>query len=209
MKKLFLIALTAMFISCSSDDDSNSSNSSSDVAYFTATVDGASFNYRENNSSSPSHYHSFGYGFNGNGFDKSFYYSAYILPSTTFSYYPSIDVTLHNMFVSTSESAETDAFYGLFNTLPTNYISYDDDSNWVKGISVTYIDQNEVFYTSLAGSQAGSSITFSNPTNGYDGNLQTVTVTGTVNCKLYNSEDVTDYKTVTNGTFKLIFREYY
>lgn len=211
MKKLLLITLIAVFASCSSEDsnneDSNNDNVST-VAFFKATVDGNAFQYIEEDILFPTHYHSYGNGYNGNGFDKSFYYTGYMLPMSAMADYPSIDLTMHNMFQSTSESDETAAFYSTFDDLPNNFITYDDDSNLIKGISLTLIDEDEKYYSTLAGSQAGSTINYATKINGTDGGLQTVRLIGSVNCKLYNTEDPSDVKIVTNGTFKLFFREY-
>lgn len=211
MRKLFLIALITVFASCSSDDSNNNDNPDNPVgtvAFFKATMDGNAFQYVEEDILFPTHYHSYGNGYNGNGFDKSFYYTGYMLPMSAMADYPSIDLTMHNMFQSTSESDETAAFYSTFDDLPNNFITYDDDMNWIKGVSLTYVDQDENYYTTLAGSQTGSRISYATKTNAVDGVFQTVILTGSVSCKLYNSNNPTDVKVITNGTFKLIFVEY-
>ena len=41
-----------------------------------------------------------------------------------------------------------------------------------------------------------------------DFGFQTQTITGSVNCKLYNENDVNDVIVLTNGTFKLVFQEF-
>lgn len=214
-KIVFLFIASLTLLSCSNDSNDNviypTPVTTNDVAFFKAKLDTENFYYVQSDVLNPTHYHSFGNGFNGNGSDKSYYYSGYMIPNNGFLFYPSIDLTFHNMFVSTSDTEETNAFYGLFDNLPSNFISYDDDNiNWSEGVSLTYVDENENYYSTLGGSQNGSSITFSSKTEGYDGNsnLQTVTLTGNVNCKLYREDDPNIIKTITQGSFKLIFREY-
>ena len=39
------------------------------------------------------------------------------------------------------------------------------------------------------------------------GNLKIITIVGNVNCKLYNQNNPSDVIALSNGTYKLIFRE--
>lgn len=127
----------------------------------------------------------------------------------TMETYPSLDVTMHNMYQSTSYADETTNFNTTFDSKPTNFISYDDDSNWIKGVSVTHIDANGDIFSTLSGSQSGSSISYTSMTTATnDFGFQTKTVTGTVNCTLYKDSDPSETITLTNGSFKLTFQEF-
>lgn len=204
MKKILFVLSLAMFASCSSDE-----SSSSTIAFFRASLNGQSVNYSQNSSSSPTYYNQLGIGFSGNGFDKSFYYASSMDLYGTMESYPSLDLTMHHMYQSTSYEDETTNFNTTFESKPTNFISYDDDSNWVKGVSVSHIDSNGELFTTLAGSQTGSSISYTSMTSDInDFGFQTKTITGTVNCTLYKDSNPSETITLTNGSFKLTFQEF-
>ncbi len=204
MKKILFFLSIAMFASCSSDE-----SSSSTVAYFRASLNGQSVNYSQDSSNSPSYFNQPIVGFNGNGSDKSFYYASSMDYYAGMESYPSLDVTMHNMYQSTSYADETTNFNTTFDSKPTNFISYDDDSNWIKGVSVTHIDANGDIFSTLSGSQSGSSISYTSMTTATnDFGFQTKTITGTVNCTLYKDSDPSETITLTNGSFKLTFQEF-
>lgn len=204
MKKILFFLSLAMLASCSSDE-----SSSSTVAFFRANLNGQSVNYSQNSSSSPDYYNQPSVGFNGDGSNKSFYYGSSMDLYGTMESYPSLDVTMHNMYQSTSYADETTNFNTTFDSKPTNFISYDDDSNWIKGVSVTHIDANGDIFSTLSGSQSGSSISYTSMTTATnDFGFQTKTVTGTVNCTLYKDSDPSETITLTNGSFKLTFQEF-
>ena len=204
MKKILFFLSLAIFASCSSDE-----SSSSTVAYFRANLNGQSVDYSQDSSNSPTYFNQPIVGFSGNGSDKSFYYASSMDYYGGFDSYPSLDVTMHNMYQSTSYADETTNFNTTFDSKPTNFISYDDDSNWIKGVSVTHIDANGDIFSTLSGSQSGSSISYTSMTTATnDFGFQTKTITGTVNCTLYKDSDPTETITLTNGSFKLTFQEF-
>lgn len=203
MKKILLFLSIAMFVSCSNDE------SGSTIAFFRADLGSQSVNYSQNSSTSPAYYNLVSVGFSGDGSNKSFYYGSSMNLYGTIEIYPSLDVTMHNMYQSTSYADETANFNTTFESKPDNFISYDDDSNWVKGVSVSYMDANGELYTSLGGTQSGSSIVYNSMTTGTnDFGFQTKTITGTVNCTLYKDSDPSESITLTNGSFKLTFQEF-
>ncbi len=210
MKKLSILVLGLLMFSCSSDDSNDTQeDSSSAVAFFKANLTNLSVNYIQDNSNSPSHVNQQSIGYSATGSNKSFYYSSNMQP-LGLNDYPSLDITLHHMYESTDENAETTNFNTIFSNKPTNFITSSQDFNWTKGVSVTYTDNNDDTYSTLSGSQTGSTITYTSTvagTNSLTG-LQTQTVTGTVACKLYKDNDPSVIINLTAGSFKLVFQEY-
>lgn len=213
MKKIILAALTMVLFSCSSDSSSTPAPiPTTDVAYFRANLNGAPLNYTQNSSLAPAYYNSGGTGFSGNGFDRSHYYAADMVPAGS-SDYPQIGITYHNMYVTNDSSTESAAFYGLFSPAPTNFITDIQEDNWEKGVEVGYYKADGTYYSTLKGSQSGSTITVTSKketiTHGLGGDVRFVKLTGTVNCKLYDYYNPSaDPIVLTNGKFKLQFQEY-
>ena len=213
MKKLALAILSLTFFSCSSSDDDAATpitpapvNNS--VAYFYSKINNVSLTFDQDNTMNPTSYNSASLGFRGIGSDKYFYYGS-MMERYNSSDVTSLDLTFHNMYHSTSYSDETTNFYSNFNIKPTNFLTEAQESNLEKGISVFYTDASGETYSSLYGSQTGSTIAYTSSTQGTNTfGLQTLTIVGTVNCKLYNTNDVTDVKTLTNGSYKLTFQEF-
>ena len=204
MKKLFLLALPFLLFSCSSDSDS--SQSSGGLVYISGKLDGTSFNYTFNNTASDAYFYSFLTGFDGEGFDRWYYYGGTLY---TASLTKSISIAWDNMIFTDDEGVETDTFYDAFAEIPTNYLTQAQLDANLRGIDVQYEDEG-TFYNTSYGSQAGSTFTVSSVTEDTDpdGLLQAVTVKGTFSCKVYNSENPDDFKTITDGKFKLILQEY-
>lgn len=204
MKKLLLLALPFLLFSCSSDSDSSSS--SGGLVYISGKLDGTSFNYKFNNNESDEYFYSFLTGFDGEGFDRWYYYGGTMY---TASFSPAISIAWDNMVFTDDESVETATFYDAFGETPTNYLTQAQLDANLRGVDVQYED-NGTFYNTSYGSQAGSTFTVSSVTEDTDpdGLLQAVTVKGTFSCKVYNSENPADFKTITDGKFKLILQEY-
>ncbi len=202
--------LSISLFSCSSDEGSGSGTSNA-LVYFKANLNGTALNYHLDNYTAPTHYYNFTNGFQGDGFDRSYYYGCSMEPATNIGMYPQIRLSFENLFnTATSSSTETDIFYSLFDTVPTNFITSDQNYDKVKGITVDYQSPEGTLYSTEYGSQSGSTMTVTSATDGIEegGSLQTETIVGTVNCKLYNSSNPSDVITLTNGQFKLIFKEY-
>lgn len=213
MKKLFLATLALVLFSCSKDSPTTNPVTNTDVAYFRANLNGTPLDYTQNNSFAPAHYNSTSIGFSGNGFDHSHYYASDMVPPGGANY-PQIGIEYNNMYITNDSSTESEAFFGLFNPAPTNFITKTEESNWVKGVKVTYYKADGTYYTTLDGSQTGSTITITNKTEtttrDLGGDIRYVKLTGTVNCKLYNYDNPSEAPIVlTNGKFKLQFHEYY
>lgn len=210
MKKLLFFFVGLALISCSNDESNdNSGETTNSVAFFKANVGGQTLNYIQDNSNNPAYFNEINIGYNGQGFEKSYYYGANMVTLSSVDYYPSLDLTMHNMYQSNNEADETTNFNNSFAVKPTTFISYAQDGNWIKGVSVTYIKANGDRYSTLAGSQPNSSIMYNTgiaSTSQFG--LQRQTITGTVTCRLYNENDVNDVLELTNGSFKLIFEEF-
>lgn len=214
MKKLLLIALAISLFSCNNDDTPAPVAplpSANAIAYFRASLNGIPLDYSQNNNVNPTHGYGFNIGYSGvNTFDRSYYYGCFMIPSNTTNDFPQISLTFNNMFNSSlTTETETSAFNTNFATPPTNFITNTEESNYVKGIDVSCQSPTGVRYSTLYGSQVGSSMTVSSSVAGIEtgGFLKTQTVTGTVSCKLYNQSNSSDVIVVTNGSYKLIFRE--
>ena len=134
MKKIILAALALVLFSCSSDSPATTAPvTNTDVAYFRANLNGSPLNYTQNSSFAPTHYNSIGTGFSGNGFERSHYYAADMVPAGGADY-PQIGITYHNMYVTNDSSTESAAFFGLNNPDPTNFITDTQEDNWEKGV---------------------------------------------------------------------------
>lgn len=210
MKKILLSIFILTLLSCNKDDDEeNSVQVLEPVAFFKGSLDGQPFDYNQAEGFSPTHVNKPIYGFIGAGFERSFFYASSMELFATTEDFPSVSITLHSMYTSTSYSDETENFNNSFASIPTNFITNDQESNFEKGVSVSYVDANEKYYTSLSGSQENSTVNYSSIVPGRDAyGYQYQTVKGTVNCKLYNYDDPTDVIVVTNGSFKLVFNEF-
>lgn len=210
MKKLFLAALAFVAFSCSKDAATTTPVASEALYYFKAKLNGTSFDYTQNNTLMPTHAAVVSSGYVGNGFDHSHYYSCMMMPyPTPDNYYPRLEISFDHMYMSDSQdTGETEAFYGLFDPVPTNFITDTQDNNFIKGISCGYIKSDGTYYTTKKGDQTGSSMTVTSSVSGTNGAYKTKTIKGTITCKLYNEMDPSDVITLTNGTYKLYFQEY-
>jgi len=212
MKKVLLMLLTVSLFSCSSDEASvEPTPSGNEIAYFRASLDGVALNYSQTSfTESSSHEYSYTNGFSGNGFDKSFYYGCAMRPTSSMEFYPQIDLTFTGLITTTDYSVETAGFYDAFalNALPTNFVTMEQENDGVKGVYVMYETPEGVRYSSLSGDQTGSTVAYTTSTSGTEGPFKTQTVIGTVSCKLYNEANPSDVIVLTNGQYKLIFREF-
>jgi hypothetical protein len=196
---------------CSKDDSSNNvpaSETANATAFFIATVGNETLKYIQDNSNKPNFVNGLSIGYKGLDSEKSFYYGSTMGPNTI-AEHASLDITMHNMYKSTSTDDETTNFNKTFTLKPTNFITSSENESLTKGISVTYTNAIGVVYTTLKGSQTTSLISYTSAVSGIgQNNLQQQLIIGAVNCKLYNENNPSDVLTLTNGTFKLYFREY-
>lgn len=207
MKKLFLVLAVISLFSCSNDD--NSETSTQEFAYFKAKIDGQTTNLIQNTESDGAYYQQAGFGFHGNGFDRSYYYACTMMKNDMNTEHPTLDLTFHHMTQTDDEAIETANFFTAFDVKPTNFITTVQDSNDIKGISVTYTDANGEYYSTLDGAQTSSVISYSSAETFTSGGLNYIKIKGTVTCMLYKQSDPTQTKSLTNGEFKLTFVEYY
>jgi hypothetical protein len=211
MKKLLLLALPFLMLSCSSDDDNTyyppANNPSGDsYAYMRGNKDGSAFNYtfNLNDASSPIMYGPIT-SISQLGFDRWFSYGGQFAPS--FMADENIYVSFENVYMGSYED-ETNQFYDAFDPIPTNYLTYEQNNDQhLKGVSVGYQQEDGVYYYSDYGSQTGSTFTITSSSEGEELGVKIKTIVGTFNCKLYNQDDVADVINITNGTFKVVVTE--
>lgn len=220
MKKVLLLALTISLFSCSSDEATallplpTPAPEENSIAHFRASLNGQALNYSQTSwTTSSSHQYSYSNGYTnpagGDYFDKAYYYGCVLTPLTNTDTYPQIGLTFVGMYTTADESEETAAFHQVFSAnLPTNFITMDEENDGVKGIYVNYESANGTRYSSLSGNQAGSAINFTSSTSGMEGMLKIQTITGTVNCKLYNESNPSDVIVLTGGQYKVVLREF-
>lgn len=182
---------------------------STDVAYFRGTLSGVNVNFSQSNYINPVYVQQYYHG--GcflSSFDCVIDYGAFLIPYSNSNFYPSLGLTFMNLYNEPTVANEVNTFNSLFSTIPTNFITSIQEDNDELGIDVSYTDTDNVTYSTLNGDQTGSNMTVLTSVSGTDvGGYKIQTITGTTNCKLYNFDDPTDIKVLTNGKFKLIFRQ--
>lgn len=214
MKKAFLLLTSFVLFSCSNNSDPEVTplpTPFESIAYFKGILDGQTINYHQDNYISPTHSYGYENGFQTFGSQKYFFYGSKMTPyPPTSSFYPNIDLVFYNLYHSSNFSDETVAFPTLFTTPPTNFLTEAQYDNLEVGISLEYYALDGTRYSTFKGPQTGSVMTVTSSTTGTEGagGLQIQTIVGTVNCKFYNTTDPTDVVVLTNGKYKLIFREY-
>lgn len=213
MKKYLLVAFSIILFSCSEGDSTDKTPETNTIAYFKGSLNGIALEYIETDNLTSAYSYSFYNGLQSgpSNFDRSYHFGCFMHPSTVVNLYPSISLTFSNMYNTNSGVAQTEAFYGLFKTVPTNFITSTQLDNLVKGIDVSYSNPNGINYSTLNGNQSGSTMTVTSSTTGIEngGNLKIITIVGTVSCKLYNEDNPADIIVLSNGNYKLIFREDY
>lgn len=208
MKNLFLCLAAMSLFSCGGSDDDATPvipPSTNDAAYFRGSNDGTPFNFTYSGGLVSNYY----YGFDHSS-DASNYidYGCSLIPASAIN--PEYALFFDNMRVNdfSNEPAE---FYAMFATpLPMNFLNAVQDEAHTKGISMMYQDASGEYYYSTYGSQTGSTFTISSVVEGTEAGTthKTVTVTGTVSCKVYKYDNPVDFHTISGATFKLIFRQY-
>lgn len=209
MKKYLLLIFSIALFSCSNSNNPEDTSNSGDIAYFRASINGKSIDFTENNTINSVYSQNFVYsGCFLNGQDCVIDYGAFLLLNSAGSFTPSIGLSFDNLYNQTSQANESSTFYDLFNTIPGNFITSVQEANDIKGVDVQYTSVDDKTYSTLGGSQIGSTISILSSTKGLDGeSLKIQTIVGNINCKLYNGDNPLDILTLTNGKFKLIFRE--
>jgi hypothetical protein len=209
MKKLILLLTAISLFSCSgSDDAAPIVPAANAIAFIKGNFDATPVDYSMTSYLVSNYYFGFDNGYQGDGFTKSFYYGCSLRPAGSAGVDNDITINFENMYITNDESTEDDAFYGLFSPVPTNFITSEQNSLRVKGISISHNTPTEN-YSTMYGSQSGSTMTITSSVSGIEagGTAKTQTFTGTFNCKLYNY-DQTELITVSGGQFKIIVREY-
>jgi len=209
MKKLLLVGLVAFTMSCSNENSKSEYHSAPvAVAFFKGTLDGQAVDFRQDGSLTPAYFFNFAH-----SFDQLYVidYGCYLYPSQSQTGHPELGMYFDNMYNNPETTNEPSVFYTTFgNPLPTNFLTSVQEDAHVKGIEVTYTDENGKSYSSLYGSQTGSTMTVTSSVSGIEkGTSHKIqTIIGAVNCKVYNDQDPTDFKTITNGEYKLVYRQY-
>lgn len=209
MKKCLLAVSLIVLFSCSKGDEGDAS-STGEVAYFKMYLDGKSVDFTQSDYISPDYVQEFVHsGCFSSGQDCVIDYGAILMPYPGSSMAPSIGVSFDNLYNQPSQVDEPATFYSLFTVVPTNFITEIQETNNVKGIDVQYTTIDNKTYSTLSGSQSGSTVEVLSSKQGIDngGVLKVQTIIAKINCKLYNDANPSDVITLTNGQFKLIFRE--
>ncbi|HEY0047258.1 MAG TPA: hypothetical protein VGB44_11155 [Flavobacterium sp.] len=214
MKKLILCAFAAVLFSCSSDENSNDNDNApeSGAAYMKGKMDNTTFDYTVNNNSSDTFAYSAASGYGALDLERWYYYAGVITNFNPPTLAPQMIIGWDNMFYGPNgnEAEETAAFYDTVATLPTNFLTAAQDDAHMQGLTIDFKAADGTHYSTMNGSQTGSSITVDGSTQGSTavGAQKTKTVWGTFTCKLYNDDDPTDVIVVTDGKFKIILSEY-
>lgn len=213
MKKLIIsfVSLSLLIASCKKDNptptptsttnNTNTTTVPANAHFMKATVDGTVINLYA--------------GVNGCGEGTSFgqsmgFYSfeAYISvpsPETT----PDLSVSFSGNSLFTDQNDDTDSsFYAIFK-LGNHIFNTANISNGTPSIDIIYTlyeNGQPTDWLSSLGDQTGSSfkVTEIKPSTNYMG-ASIALVKGTFNCKIYNSDNPSISKTVTNATFYLQF----
>ena len=211
MKKLWLLALPMLLLSCSSDESTPyyptlNNPSGEPYAYMRGNKDGAAFDYtfHLNNASSPIMYGPI-VSVSSLDFDRWFSYGGQFAPE--FMADENMYVSFENVYMGSYEE-ESNEFYDAFETIPTNFLTYaQNNDQHLKGVSVGYKQEEGMYYYSDGGSQAGSTFTITSSSQGEEMGVKTKTIVGTFSCKLYNQDDATDVINISNGSFKVVVTE--
>ena len=113
--------------------------------------------------------------------------------------------------IATSDSLPNSEFHTVFGGFDTSFNAFFDEIIENEGFYIVYSDgefqQSTSFYGSQIGDQTGSSfsITSNSSLPDYNGIAQRK-ITGTVSCKLYNYDDETLVKTLTNTPFSIVIQ---
>lgn len=211
MKKLWLLALPIILFSCSSSDDDQPTvivpiNPSGDAySYARGDMDGAAFNYTFNTNDIMG---TVMYGpitsVSSLDSDRWFSYGGMFSPISNMDKF--LYVSFSNIYNGSYED-ESAQFHTAFATVPSNYITFAQDDNRVRGFEVGYQAAENQNYSTMGGSQTGSTCVILSAVDGTESGIKIKTITGTFSCKLYNQDDATDVINVTNGTFKVVVSE--
>jgi len=216
MQKLLIILIALTTVSCSVGitEDSSLPQGIYVSPYITGESNGTPFAFKVNDESG-NYFSEYWQGYiNGPNENAPycFYYGMNIQSrevSTGNSAGPSYGISFKNMQSCYVEN-EANNFYQSFNHTPTNFITDEQYFNITKGVEVSYWSPDK-FYSTLYGSQNGSSMKITKITRSVmpGGSLKTVIVSGTFNCKLYDGNNPSDFKTITNGKFCITCQSYY
>lgn len=213
MKKLFLLALPFILFSCSSDDSGDAApivpipESTNSYAYLRGDLDGVPFDYtfKLNDIFGQTSYTAITSISGGGSITSgSFSYGGMFTPignPDQFAY-----VSFDNMYYG-DDTEESENFLNSMEVLPSNYITFAQDDALTKGVDLGYQESEGVNYSTMGGSQTGSTFVITDSSEGMDGPYPIKTVSGTFSCKLYNQDDNTDVINVTNGTFKIVMTD--
>jgi len=212
MKKLLLLFLPIAMISCSSDDSTPVETipvTANAIAYIRGSVNGQSIDYSYTADFFTPSYYNYINGSYGVDPGRSFYYGGSFSPAASNTGRPALTISWNNMLTG-STGDENTAFYPAFETNVTNYITSEQEENRVKGVDVSYESEDGKNYSTLEGSQTGSTFTIATSEKGTEAvsGLKTQTITGTFSCKLYNYDNPAEIITITGGTYKVIVREF-
>ncbi len=209
MKKLFLIAIAAMTFSCSSDDGPSNVTpdpQASGYAFMRGKMNNVDFDYTVNNTATDVFIYSPIGGYSGLDNKLWYRYGASISSFTPPNFIPEIMIGWDNVYYYSGVGAdlENEQFYTTVGNLPTNFLTDNQSDNYSPGVTVDFRDAQGKFYSTIYGSQSGSSVAVTGSSQAVEMGIKTKTVWGTFSCKMYNENNPADVKQITNGTFKVV-----
>lgn len=209
MKKLLFIALAVLTFSCSSDDGPDTNNpdpQSNGYAYIRGKMNNVDFDYTVNNAAADTFIYSAVGGYSGLGFQKWYYYGGRLASFNPPNFAPELMIAWDNLhyYSGTGSDVEKQEFYNTVSNLPTNFLTYDQEDGYLPGITIQFKDAQGKYYNTIYGSQTGSTLVITGSSQEVVMGQKTKTVWGTFACKIYNSDNPTDMKQITNGSFRII-----
>lgn len=217
MKKLILLAFVAFTFSCSSDDSTPptttippTTTEPTTVAFARGKMNNVPFDYTFNNVANDNFLHNSITGYSGLGDMRWYYYGGSFTKFDPPTFAPELMMAWDNVFTGNGggNDGETEAFYETTNALPTNYITSEENENHVAGFSVQFKNEAGGMYSSIYGSQTGSTVVVQGSSQSTAGGLKRKTVWGTFSCKVYSQDSPSESISITDGTYKMILTEF-
>jgi hypothetical protein len=210
MKKIiYLFGLLVLASSCNKDDDNSTETpdppvTTSSNPYFSGSLNGSSWSY-----TFPTSQNGMGYsaGWNYENDQLSLdYFSSYEELGPDFEPVNGIMSAGYSGFEYQLSTYDAAAFQSSMAAAPQTYY-VDNGSN--AGFEISFMENDGTFWSTRFGSQSGSSlmITTNEEAPSYM-NQAARRFKGAATCKLYNSENPSEFKTITNASFHFLLYEY-
>ena len=214
---LSLLLLSALLFSCEKYhtdkyiDVQVDNNATNENIFITGTVNGNLW-HAQNNKNSCKQFTSFFTSHDVFNDIITIDYSAYFSQGTTpqpitTPLVGSILITMKNCRYDYSSYQNSD--YLFKQTFMEGQQSYYFQGSGSPGIEVEYYDANNNEWSTRYGSQAGSTFNFLSVIDSFSNGKQEKYCEGTYNCKVYNYNNPSQYKTITGGSFSVRYEKKY